>query len=381
MTPRPRVLLIAHGYSEPTLREQVAALRAHVDVTLVAPRRSRALVFEDVRVHDDDLTVTYPRISLSAYQYLLRTPTLGLRARPDVVHVDYDVWSSIYWQARLLAWLWSRGTVVVVGVKKNTFRRYPGWRGAVKRAIARLGARGCDHVVAASGMAAAMVTRELGVPASRVSVVTHVGVDPAQFAPSPSRTGGADEVVVGYCGRLAAHKGLLDLVAAVEQVRATGRRVRVRLLGAGDLEDRLRLLARDRPWLEVLAPVPVAGVPAFLAGLDAYVLPARVLPDHEEHDGHALLQAMSCGLPVLATRSGIVPEILSDRVTGMLAPPDDPAGLAAVLLDLLDDPALRARLGAAARDEVLERYAVEVVARAKAQAYTTVLGGVGAAAR
>ncbi|MBT6118266.1 MAG: glycosyltransferase, partial [Rhodospirillaceae bacterium] len=85
--------------------------------------------------------------------------------------------------------------------------------------------------------------------------------------------------------------------------------------------------AREENWLDVAPTVPHAAVAPFLRGLDLFCLPAHVLPDHEEHDAHALMEAMACGIACIGTRSGIIPELL-DGKTGLLVPPADPPALA-----------------------------------------------------
>lgn len=73
----------------------------------------------------------------------------------------------------------------------------------------------------------------------------------------------------------------------------------------------------------------------------------------------SVLEAMAAGLPVVATRVGGVPELVVDGETGFLVPPSDAAALAAALQRLLDDPELRARLGAAGRARAEEHFALD----------------------
>ena len=80
------------------------------------------------------------------------------------------------------------------------------------------------------------------------------------------------------------------------------------------------------------------------------------------------IQAMACGLPVVSTRSGAIPEYVPDGRAGFLVPECDPQALAGAILRLLGDEALRQRMGAAARDYALEHYDARAnVARAEEQ--------------
>jgi glycosyltransferase involved in cell wall biosynthesis len=130
----------------------------------------------------------------------------------------------------------------------------------------------------------------------------------------------------------------------------------------------------SRPWLSVSGPVAPDDVADFLRTLDIYVLPARNLSDHEEHDAHALLQAMSVGLPCIGTTSGIVPEILgSDGKIGILVGDSSVDDLSSEIRKLALDVEARRRLGIEARARTLERYSLEYVAFGRLQAYKRVV--------
>jgi glycosyltransferase involved in cell wall biosynthesis len=85
---------------------------------------------------------------------------------------------------------------------------------------------------------------------------------------------------------------------------------------------------------------------------------------------------MSCGVPVVATTGGALPEVVgvSDE-TGLLVEPNDPEALVGAIRRLLDDADLRARLGAAGRQRVIERFTWEVTARGTAACYDAILTG------
>ncbi|KAA0275171.1 MAG: glycosyltransferase [Acidobacteria bacterium] len=358
----PRVLIVSHDYAEAGLRRQVEAFARLLDVRFVTPRRAEVLVFPDHLTESDRLTRTYRRLSLFGHQYLMASPSLGMREhRPQVVYATYDPWSAVFWQVAAAAAAFAPRALLVSGVKKNTYRRYPAARGRVKDAIARGGIARADHFIAASEMTARLYRRAHGVAAADISVATRVGVDLDVFRPSDGRVRREPPIVVGYCGRLAEHKGVLDLVDAVAAARASGAGVELELLGAGDLREALAARARASPWLRVRDAVPSDEVAGFMRGLDLYVLPARVLPDHEEHDAHALLQALASGLPAIGTVSGIIPEVLDDP-EDVLVRPGDPDALAAAIAALAADPERRERLAARGRRTAEQRYSLERVA-------------------
>lgn len=115
------------------------------------------------------------------------------------------------------------------------------------------------------------------------------------------------------------------------------------LAGELGLGDRLQLLGFRRDPAEVLARADVVAVPS-------------TRPDPLPNSA---LEALAAGLPVVAAAHGGLPEIVQDDVTGLLVPPGDPATLARALRRLADDPALRARMGEAARKDARTRFSRE----------------------
>lgn len=206
------------------------------------------------------------------------------------------------------------------------------------------------HVVAVSAPFAALAT-ELGAPR-----VTHVlnGVDPLEPVDPPA----GRVPVLGALGRLTAQKGFDVLLEAVRRLDADGVALRLLLGGEG----------RERAALEQQAaglPVGFAGFQAepraFFARVDAFVLPSRV-----EALPLVLLEALSTGLPAVATDVGDV-RLALDGVVDVV-PPEDPVALAEALRGLLLDPGRRER-GRAGADRVRARLTARRMAEQAWQAF------------
>jgi glycosyltransferase involved in cell wall biosynthesis len=163
--------------------------------------------------------------------------------------------------------------------------------------------------------------------------------------------------------RLVPKKGLAVLLDAAAELARTGREFRVRVLGDGPLRPVLAARVHElgltgRVTLE--GEASRAGVAEALGRAAVFALPC-VVSDGTDHDGIpvALLEAMAAGLPVVCTPVGGIPEAVAPGRNGLLVREGDPWSLARVLADLLDDPALRAGLGAAARETVEQRFRLE----------------------
>ena len=163
--------------------------------------------------------------------------------------------------------------------------------------------------------------------------------------------------VVLAVGRLVYYKGFDYLVTAMDRV--DGHLV---IVGDGPMHGELERLAAEHG---VAHRVTLAGrvesVASHYAAADVFALPATA---RSEAFGLVQLEAMAAGLPVVNTQipSG-VPFVSRDGQTGLTVPPRDPAALAAALTRLLDDAALRARLGRAARERVRTEFGAERMAR------------------
>jgi glycosyltransferase involved in cell wall biosynthesis len=174
-------------------------------------------------------------------------------------------------------------------------------------------------------------------------------------------------ILVLALGRLVEKKGFAYLVDAAARVPG----VHVALAGEGDL--RTELAART---VTASAPVRLVGaldrdaVAAALAAADIVVVPS-VVDRAGNVDGlpNVLLEAMAAGRAVIASRVAGIPDVVTDGVDGILVEEKDVAGLAAALARLAGDPALRQRLGAAARAMVARRLSWDQAARAFEESY------------
>lgn len=374
-----KLAIVSAAYLAAENRKNIAALARHAEVRVISPDRPLYGVFSAAidapAASEGGATYAlYPLQRLAGPLLRLDSPDLGLAGfAPDIVQVEHDPWTALFRQAARARRRHAPGARLVALAKKNTYRRYPGIAGHMKDLLARRGIAELDHVLAASHMTAALYREVFRVAGERVSVIHHMGVDTNLFAPAEPAAGNteSDMFTIGYCGRLEPHKGLEDLLVAVTRLRES-RPIRLRLLGEGSLAAALAARARTERWLEVSPTVPHAEVAPFLQGLDLFCLPARVLPDHQEHDAHALMEAMACGIACIGARSGIIPELLDDE-TGLLVPPAEPSALAEAIASLADDTPRRAALGHAARRAAVAGFSLDAVARRRMEIYRYVL--------
>jgi phosphatidylinositol alpha-1,6-mannosyltransferase len=210
------------------------------------------------------------------------------------------------------------------------------------------------------------VLRELELDAMDARVRTvPLGTDPAFFQPGAATA--AVRMRYGLPGdarwllsvsRLEPHKGIDTVIRALALLDASEADVRYAVVGGGDGRRELEALAvqlgvADR--LHLLGGVPDADLPGLYNLADVYVGASRRTALSVEGFGIALAEAASSGRPVVAGRSGGIPEAVKHAETGLLVDPESPEQVADSVRRLLRDPSLAARLGQAGRREI-ERY-------------------------
>lgn len=186
--------------------------------------------------------------------------------------------------------------------------------------------------------------------------------DEARVVETRRRLGIPDGPLVLYAGKLSPGKGIPVLLDAVDHLRATVPEVVVVLAGKGG--DALT----SAPGVRVLGSVPQSDLFALYRAADVIVVPS-IWP---EPLSRVLLEAMALGRPVVATDSGGSPEAVEHGVTGTIVPRGDAKALADAIATLVNDPALRARMGAAATRRASTVFGEDRAVAALVSVYRTV---------
>lgn len=285
------------------------------------------------------------------------------RLRPDVFHIDEESFNLATFQAMRAG--------VAVGARccfynyANIERTYP----PPFNLFERYSFRHAAHALACNQEAAAIIRRH-GYTGP-LTIVPQFGVDPDLFAPT-ERLPTADRFVVGYLGRFVPEKGILDLIDAVAALPSS---VHLRLIGDGDQRAAIAQRIAERNLsgrAEILPGVGSTAVPEALRSFDALVLPSRTMPNWKEQFGRVLIEAMSCGVPVLGSSSGEIPHVIGDA--GLVFPEGDVPALSALILRVAADPALHNDLRSRGRARVLAEFTQAAIARRHVDVYAAMSG-------
>ncbi len=286
------------------------------------------------------------RIPSTLYSFLV--PLLyAVRLREADIFKTNQINGS--WSGLIAKWLYCKPLVVRCGyVWSQNFERLGRrrWQRGLVRALERLVCRSADRLIVPTVQVQQELLRRHALDPARMRVIPNY-VDTARFRPLVSVV--KEPGLVCYLGRLSEEKNLRLLCEAVAGVP----HARLLLIGDGPLREEIATWQRLHRW-----PVDCYGtashevVPALLNRADVCVLPSQ-------YEGHpkALLEAMACGVPVIGTRVPGIQELIVHRQTGYLCEPSLES-LREAIRTVLDDAALRQRLGAQGRAAVEAQYAL-----------------------
>jgi glycosyltransferase involved in cell wall biosynthesis len=206
--------------------------------------------------------------------------------------------------------------------------------------------------------------------------VVYNGTDPDVYKPISKEKSvfkGIDEPIVLFTSRMTAVKGANYLIDAIPQILKETKDVHFAFVGAGD----------NKPWIELLGKRGVDKKHfSFHGYLDYSILPSMyseaycyMLPTLYENFPIRMLEAMSCGVPVIGSDICGIPEAVQSGRNGILVPPKDSAGIARATLELLGDRDKAQDMGRNARDDIINKFTWGVCADRTLECYGRALEG------
>lgn len=301
--------------------------------------------------------------SPAGLRQVLRIARLAREEKVDVIQTFFEKAEVMGWLARRLA-----GVPVWVTSRRDLgFKRKP-----VYDRIFQVSSPSCDALVAVCRAVKDETSSREGFPAGKIEVIYNALEDvtlECAASPGPSRSdlglpaeGSLVGMVANFNFEIKGHRYFIEAAAQVARKRGD---VRFILVGDGALRADCELQARELGLQERIHFLGKRGdVPAILAHLDVSVLCST-----SEGLSNVIMESMTAGKPVVATRVGGNPELVQDGVTGLVVPPADSAALGEAIGALLDDPARAAAMGAAARQIAEERFSVRTMIGAHEKLY------------
>ncbi len=373
-----KILVVSHAAVVPGYRrkfELLAGKHSEITITLVTPEAwtegGRRVQQEPLTVGPNFCVCPLPVI-LPGVQYGHCYPTLGsfMKGRKvDLLHIEEEPPSVVAAQVSGLKLRLCPDAKFLFFTWENQLPHWKGIRGHVYPRWERRTWTAADAAIAGTEKAKQVLSdRGFRKP---IYAVPQVGIDIEQFSPAASKATRAaeDAMVIGYAGRLLREKGLDVLLKAFSRLDGG----QLLIVGNGPDKTRLEDLARSlqipQGRIEFHPAVPHEQMTDIYRKMDVFVLPSRSTPTWSEQFGRVMLEAMACGVPVVASRSGSIPEVVED--SAMLFPEGNADSLTECLRLLMENVPLRQAWGERGRRRVVSSFTDEHIAQSLWQTYSS----------
>lgn len=362
-------VIVGHSYLAEENRKKLVAIskKLESDITVISPGDVDDGLFQygpskrtiEGPGYEIRLVDTIPGNG-TASSILRRVKRIVASVDPDIVALESGPYAVPTFQMAMNKILRRIRRPVVGFVRQPILTStFPGKR--VKKLLGRFTLQMLDGVQIASKKARIKVYEKLvhkdSVPSD---VVYPIGVDPELFshgdaADSPFFSD-TDSFVVGYCGRIVERKGLSDLVRSIEDIQGEIERgVVLSLLGDGDNREMIERLGENLGVdIQMHSTVPHSEVADFMRTLDVFALPSRITENWVEHDAHSAVEAMACGIPVVGSTSGVIPEIIDN--IGITFEAGNVQDLSNSLYEVLSSEIIRDEMGRTGVESVHANY-------------------------
>lgn len=300
------------------------------------------------------------------HRALYQTISFGMmKIRPHIIHAEEEPDSlsalQIVWAKRVF----SPYSHIVFNTWQNILRPM---RLGVK-VVLNTSLSAADAMLCASSEAAQVLKRENF--EKPVCVIPPNGVDTEVFKPCHLEKNSSHEpFLLGYLGRFVPEKGLETVLEAMKFLPP---HVFFVLAGAGRFKENLQTIALNlglENRIRFQNPLQPNEVPEWLCSLDALVLPSRTTQVWKEQFGRVLVEAMACGIPVIGSDSGAIPEVIGDA--GLIFEEGNSRVLAQSVMSLLDSYDLRKHLSKKGILRIKENFTQEQIARKTCDFYKEV---------
>ncbi len=300
----------------------------------------------------------------------------------DILKHNWDIvhcWQEPYLvSGAQVAYLTPKTAKLVYYSPQNIHKQYPppfGW-------MERYATDRMDGLIGVGTTATEMWQQKLGkkLQDKPVATIPH-GVDTDLF--QPSSTGRAkvhnlcdwqndNSPVIGYLGKLTPEKGLSLIMQIFDRLASLGTSWRALIVGKGPMLGELEQWAKNYPdRVRIFSDVTHDAVPDYLNAMDLLLAPSQTRANWCEQLGRMTIEAMACGVPVIASDSGEIPFVVGDA--GIIVAEDDLDAWVSAIQNAIDSPALRAKLIAAGTERVRSKFTWQIVAQQKIDFFESLL--------
>lgn len=290
---------------------------------------------------------------------------------PDIIHIDEEAHALMTLQFALSGK--RRGAKVLFCSFQNIRKSYPPPFSAVERMVFRASSCGVARTEEArSVLRSKGYSKKVFVIPPAVKLSWCCAKDVSSLGTrSPSR-----DITIGYVGRIAEEKGVGDFVSALSLLIERDEKFHSLIIGSGPGEEAVKRMVRDlglNGFVTMIPTVPHNRIAEYYNCMDILVLPSQTTKGWKEQFGRVLIEAMACGVAVVGSDSGEIPNIIRETGSGLIFREGDVNDLATKISQLLGDQEYRKFLGRQGKEGVEKRYSSKEVAKNFYQVYRSLM--------
>jgi len=367
-----RILMVSKACLVGSYQTKLEAIAAHEDLelTVIVPP-----VWQDPagdvhleRSYTQGYRLLVDPLRFNGHYHLHYYPRLSSRLKelqPHILHMDEEPYNVATWQAVRQAR--AQGIKSLFFSWQNIRRDYPWPFSRIEKQVLE----SVDYAIAGNSDSADIWLDKGYV--GPIQVIPQFGIDPEAFRPPEKRDSGRTFVIGSAGRRLVQEKGIDLLLKAAADLPGIWR---LQIAGEGPERPALERLATEIGIGERVhfdGVIPSGQMPAYLSQLDVLVMPSRTLSNWKEQFGRTLVEAMACGVVVIGSNSGEIPNVIGDA--GLVFPEDDALALRAHLLALMTGQIPREPLAYAGRQRALANFTQQRIADQTVAVYREMLAG------
>jgi len=350
-----KILLISRVFIIPGAFEQFKLLEKYRDVKIymIVPKKFDEVLFRNEfdkrqrNVHISNLLYLKKNSSFTLYYPFLK---YLLKVRPDIIYLEEEPWLLSAFQIILLCKILLPKAKIIQFTWENIYRK----RIFPINFFEWFNIKNSDAFVAGNSEAKNVLIKK-GVK-KPISLISQWGVNTKRFVKNINEEKkGLDPngKVIGFVGRVTKSKGILTLVETLSKLPKS---YSLLIIGDGDLIEEIR----GKNSIRIVSVVPYFSMPKYFNLMDLLVLPSESTIKWKEQFGHVLIEAMSCGVPVIGSNSGAIPEVIGDA--GLIFKEGNIEDLKEKIL-MLEDKKLRRDLIRKGKSRVEESFTIESVSK------------------
>lgn len=378
-----RILIISHAYVSKYHQQKIEALAKYKDLEIFLMVPEFGIEGGGQKIYlEKKQDPNYTIIPVQSYysgkwnSYIIKKFRKYIKEiKPDIVYIEEEYWTNVAWQmarvkrmppkAKIVLFTWENIFHDWLREGKSIYQKI---RFALFYMIEKKVLSYVDAIIAGN-KEASLVAQKKGFTKS-IEIVPQFGVDMNYFKKKNSdwlkmELALERRFVVGYIGRIAKEKGIEDLIkVAVVFSKQTIPYVKFLVIGNGPYKQEAQELVRTLGLEERFVFVPSVDfnfIVDYYSLMDVMVIPSRTTPEWKEQFGRTIIEAMSCGIPVIGSDSGAIPEVVGDA--GLIFREGDVNDLTEKIAQVMNNNQLKEDLIMKGQKRVQENFTMEIIAR------------------